>query len=65
MPVYVYTCDNCKIEEDLLLKIDHETPRCKKCGKLMKKHIQPSRHVYKGKGFYATEHSSYYRKNRI
>lgn len=64
MPVYVYTCDECKIEKDFLLKIDHEIPVCEKCGNPMTKHLQPSIVKYKGKGFYATEYSSYYRKNR-
>ncbi len=64
MPVYTYRCNECEIEKDYLLKMEHDKPLCEKCKKEMVKLLQPSTIKYKGKGFYATEHSSYYRKNR-
>jgi putative FmdB family regulatory protein len=60
MPVYVYTCVNCGIQFDRLQAFT-EKPlrRCPECGKLkLKKVYQPVGIVFKGSGFYATDHHS-------
>jgi len=60
MPVYTYRCENCGVQferhqsyTDEPLKI---CPECRK--KSLKKVISPVRIVFKGSGFYATDHKS-------
>lgn len=60
MPVYTYRCDNCGIQferrqsfSDAPLKT---CPECRK--KSLKKVISPTRVIFKGSGFYATDHKS-------
>lgn len=60
MPVYVYRCDNCGIEIERHRSY-HDKPlkRCPECSKnSLKKVISPVRVVFKGSGFYATDHKS-------
>jgi putative FmdB family regulatory protein len=58
MPVYTYRCDSCGVQferqqsfADAPLKI---CPECRK--KSLKKVISPIRVVFKGSGFYSTDH---------
>jgi putative FmdB family regulatory protein len=60
MPVYTYRCDSCGIQferhqsfQDAPLTI---CPECRK--KSLKKVITPTRIIFKGSGFYATDHKS-------
>ncbi len=60
MPVYVYHCTNCGVQFDKLQSFtDHQLVRCPECGKhKLKKVYQPVGIVFKGSGFYATDHHS-------
>lgn len=60
MPVYTYRCDSCGVQferhqffQDAPLKI---CPECRK--KSLRKVITPTRVIFKGSGFYATDHKS-------
>jgi putative FmdB family regulatory protein len=60
MPIYTYRCDSCGVEferhqnfNDAPLKI---CPECRK--KTVKRIITPSKIIFKGSGFYATDHRS-------
>lgn len=60
MPVYTYRCSSCGVQferhqsfQDAPLTI---CPECRK--KSLKKVITPSRVIFKGSGFYATDHRS-------
>jgi putative FmdB family regulatory protein len=60
MPVYVYRCENCGIEIERHRNFsDKPLKRCPECSKnTLKKVISPVRVVFKGSGFYATDHKS-------
>jgi len=60
MPVYTYRCESCGIQferhqsfHDAPLKI---CPECRK--KTVKRIITPTKVIFKGSGFYATDHKS-------
>ncbi len=60
MPVYTYRCENCGVQfdreqsfSDAPLKI---CPECRK--KSLKKVISPVGIIFKGSGFYSTDHRS-------
>lgn len=60
MPVYTYRCDSCGVQferqqgfHDAPLKT---CPECRK--KSVKRVITPSKVIFKGSGFYATDHKS-------
>jgi putative FmdB family regulatory protein len=60
MPVYTYRCDSCGVQferhqsfSDAPLKT---CPECRK--KSLKKVITPTKIIFKGSGFYATDHKS-------
>ncbi|MEO8358189.1 MAG: zinc ribbon domain-containing protein [Chloroflexota bacterium] len=60
MPVYTYRCESCGVQferhqsfTDAPLKT---CPECRK--KSLKKVITPTRIIFKGSGFYATDHRS-------
>ncbi len=60
MPIYTYRCENCGIQfereqsySDAPLKI---CPECRK--KSLKKVISPVGVIFKGSGFYSTDHKS-------
>ena len=60
MPVYAYRCENCGVQferhqsfNDAPLKT---CPECRR--KALKKVITPTRIIFKGSGFYATDHKS-------
>jgi putative FmdB family regulatory protein len=60
MPIYTYRCESCGVQferhqffNDAPLKI---CPECRK--KTLRKVITPTRVIFKGSGFYATDHRS-------
>lgn len=60
MPVYTYRCENCGVQFERQQSFTDEPlkvcPECRK--KSLKKVISPVRIVFKGSGFYATDHKS-------
>jgi putative FmdB family regulatory protein len=60
MPVYAYQCENCGVQFEKQQSFsDQPLVRCPECGKkTLKKVYQPVGIVFKGSGFYATDHHS-------
>ncbi len=60
MPIYTYRCENCGVQFDQTQKFsDPPLSKCPECGKkTLKKVYQPVGIVFKGSGFYATDHRS-------
>ncbi len=60
MPVYTYRCESCGIRFEQTQKFsDSPLTRCPECGKKsLRKVFQPVGIVFKGSGFYATDHRS-------
>lgn len=60
MPSYTYRCDNCGHEFDRQQRFsDNPLKKCPQCGKVaLYKVYKPARVVFKGPGFYATDHRS-------
>ncbi len=60
MPVYTYHCSNCGIQFDQTQKFtDNSLTVCPECGKkTLQKVYTPVGIVFKGSGFYATDHRS-------
>ncbi len=60
MPIYTYRCANCGVQFDKQQSFnDQALTRCPECGKkTLKKVYQPVGIVFKGSGFYATDHHS-------
>jgi putative FmdB family regulatory protein len=60
MPVYTYRCENCGVQFDEAQKFsDDPLVKCPECGqKALRKVFQPVGIVFKGSGFYATDHKS-------
>jgi len=60
MPVYLYRCSNCGVEFEKQQSFSEQSLlRCPECGKrALKKVFQPVGIVFKGSGFYATDHHS-------
>ncbi len=60
MPVYTYHCDNCGVEFDRSQKFTEASlTRCPECGrKTLHKVYSAVGIVFKGSGFYATDHRS-------
>ncbi len=60
MPVYTYRCENCGIQFDREQSFSEAPlkicPECRK--KSLKKVISPVGIIFKGSGFYATDHRS-------
>lgn len=60
MPVYTYRCENCGIQFERHQSFNDSPlktcPECRK--KSLKKVISPTRIIFKGSGFYATDHKS-------
>ena len=52
MPMYEYVCTPCKEEKEELQGYDDPAPKCKKCGKLMKRKISQTSFHLKGGGWY-------------
>jgi putative FmdB family regulatory protein len=60
MPIYTYRCSNCGVQfEKQQSFYDQSLIRCPECGKhALKKVYLPVGIVFKGSGFYATDHHS-------
>ena len=60
MPIYTYRCKSCGIQFDEHQKFtDQPLTRCPECSKkTLQKVFQPVGIVFKGSGFYATDHRS-------
>lgn len=60
MPVYTYRCDSCGVQFDRQQKFsDQLLTRCPECNKkALRKVYTPVGIVFKGSGFYATDHRS-------
>lgn len=60
MPIYTYRCENCGVQFDQQQKFsDSPLVTCPECGKKsLRKVYQPVGIVFKGSGFYATDHRS-------
>jgi putative FmdB family regulatory protein len=60
MPVYLYRCSNCGVQFEKQQSFsDQSLIKCPECGKRsLKKVFQPVGIVFKGSGFYATDHHS-------
>ena len=60
MPVYTYRCENCGVQFDRTQKFaDDPLKWCPECGKsTLRKVYTPVGIVFKGSGFYATDHRS-------
>ncbi len=60
MPIYTYRCENCGVQFDYTQKFtDDPLKRCTECGKeTLRKVYTPVGVVFKGSGFYATDHRS-------
>ncbi|HMS00370.1 MAG TPA: zinc ribbon domain-containing protein [Anaerolineales bacterium] len=60
MPVYTYRCSSCGAQFEQHQSFDDAPlktcPKCKK--KALKKVITPTKVIFKGSGFYATDHKS-------
>ena len=60
MPVYTYRCENCGVQfEKHQSFTDNPLKTCPECKKkALKKVITPTKIIFKGSGFYATDHKS-------
>ena len=60
MPIYTYHCENCGVQFDKTQKFsDNPLTICPECGKKsLHKVYTPVGIVFKGSGFYATDHRS-------
>jgi putative FmdB family regulatory protein len=60
MPVYTYRCDNCGVQfEKHQSFTDNPLKTCPECKKkALKKVITPTKVIFKGSGFYATDNKS-------
>jgi putative FmdB family regulatory protein len=60
MPVYTYRCESCGVRFDQTQKFtDQPLTRCPECGKkTLHKVYSPVGIVFKGSGFYSTDHRS-------
>lgn len=60
MPVYTYRCENCGVQFEKTQKFsDQPLTRCPECNKkALRKVYTPVGIVFKGSGFYATDHRS-------
>ena len=60
MPIYTYRCENCGVQFERHQSFTDATlktcPECRK--KTLKKVITPTKIIFKGSGFYATDHKS-------
>jgi len=60
MPVYTYRCDSCGVQFERQQSFHDEPlktcPECRK--KTVRRVITPSKVIFKGSGFYATDHKS-------
>ena len=66
MPIYTYRCENCGVQFERRQKFsDDPLKRCPECSKKsLRKVYTPVGIVFKGSGFYATDHRSASGANR-
>jgi putative FmdB family regulatory protein len=59
LPVYVYHCEGCgsRLEKRQSFS-DAPLTECEACGGVLRKVLQPPSIIYKGSGFYSTDHRS-------
>ena len=60
MPIYTYRCDNCGVQFERQQSFSEQPlTRCPECSKkTLRKVFTPVGIVFKGSGFYATDHRS-------
>ncbi|MEI6291734.1 MAG: FmdB family zinc ribbon protein, partial [Chloroflexota bacterium] len=60
MPVYIYRCENCGVQFERHQSFtDEPLKRCPECSKnTLRKVLTPAGIVFKGSGWYATDHKS-------
>ncbi len=59
MPLYAYECDNCGVRFERRQGFDDEPIRiCPECEGKVHRLIQPAGVIFKGSGFYSTDHKS-------
>lgn len=60
MPLYTYQCSNCGVHFERMQKFtDPPIKRCPECNKsTVKRVIQPAGIIFKGSGWYKTDHRS-------
>ena len=59
MPIYEYLCDSCHHRFDIKQKFsDDALTTCPNCGQRIHRVMQPAKVVFKGSGFYITDHKS-------
>jgi putative FmdB family regulatory protein len=60
MPVYTYRCENCGVQFDIQQSFTEDSlTRCPECKKhALRKVLHPVGIVFKGSGFYSTDHHS-------
>lgn len=57
MPIYVYKCESCTKEEELIQSFNNPIPPiCEACGHPMTRTIQAATPVFTGSGFYQTDY---------
>jgi putative FmdB family regulatory protein len=57
MPIYEYECDSCRIRFERLQHFkDEPIKECPECGGTVHRVIQPVGIIFKGSGFYITDH---------
>lgn len=59
MPIYVYECETCGIHFERTQRVnDPPLKRCPECDGRVHKIFQPVGIIFKGSGFYSTDHRS-------
>ncbi len=59
MPVYVYRCEDCGVEFEKRQSFsDAPLTECESCHGPVRKLLQPSAVIFKGSGWYCTDHKS-------
>lgn len=57
MPIYEYECDSCRIRFERLQHFkDDPIKECPECGGAVHRVLQPVGIIFKGSGFYITDH---------
>ena len=57
MPIYEYECDSCRIRFERLQHFkDEPVKECPECGGTVHRVLQPVGIIFKGSGFYITDH---------
>jgi putative FmdB family regulatory protein len=57
MPIYEYQCESCAISFERMQRFEDEPLRtCPECGGKVRRVLQPVGVIFKGSGFYITDH---------